>query len=117
MMDTYILALKKKDLTFLQMYHHTVIVLLCWSWLEAGWPLHWYPLALRCSSMCFTPTMLPPGSLISSALCRIGVMLNTLVHVFMYYYFSLAALGGTVWWKSVWLPSSMYTISGHFPAR
>jgi hypothetical protein len=42
MMDTYILALKKKDLTFLQMYHHTVIVLLCWSWLEAGWPLHWY---------------------------------------------------------------------------
>lgn len=71
MMDTYILALKKKQLTFLQMYHHFIIVLLCWSWLEDGWTLHW-----------------------------VGITLNTLVHVFMYYYFSLAALGYSVWWKS-----------------
>ena len=42
MLDTYILALKKKPLTFLQMYHHTIIVVMCWTWLHWGWPLHWY---------------------------------------------------------------------------
>ena len=26
-------------------------------------------------------------------------LINTLVHVFMYYYFAIAALGKTVWWK------------------
>ena len=72
MLDTVILALKKKDLTFLQMYHHTIIVLLCYSWLEASWSLHWWALVV-----------------------------NTLVHQFMYYYFSLSALGYNVWWKKV----------------
>ena len=42
MIDTYILALKKKPLTFLQMYHHTIIVVLCWSWLATGWSVHWF---------------------------------------------------------------------------
>lgn len=54
------------------MYHHSVIVLLVWSWLESRWTTH-----------------------------LVGVLLNTLVHIFMYYYFSLAALGYTVWWKKV----------------
>ena len=40
-------------------------------------------------------------SILPSSRFRIGIVLNTLVHVFMYYYFSLAALGKTVWWKSV----------------
>jgi hypothetical protein len=54
------------------MYHHSVIVVLVWSWLQARWTIH-----------------------------LVGLLLNTLVHVFMYYYFSLAALGVKVWWKKV----------------
>ena len=72
MLDTVILALKKKPLTFLQMYHHSIIIVLCYVWLDSAWPLHWWV-----------------------------VLANTLVHVFMYYYFSLAALGRSVWWKKV----------------
>ena len=68
--DTFILALKKKPFTFLQMYHHSVIVLLCYAWLHSQWTVH-----------------------------VVGVFLNTLVHVFMYYYFALAAVGKQVWWK------------------
>eukprot|EP00042_Codosiga_hollandica_P048404 m.542007 g.542007 ORF g.542007 m.542007 type:complete len:366 (-) comp57656_c0_seq4:1523-2620(-) len=71
MLDTYILALKKKPLTFLQMYHHFIIVVLCWLWLDDSWSIHW-----------------------------VAVSLNSLVHVFMYYYFSLSALGYRIWWKS-----------------
>ena len=36
MIDTVVLALKKKPLEFLQMYHHASIVMLCWSWLHGG---------------------------------------------------------------------------------
>jgi fatty acid elongase 3 len=74
MLDTYILALKKKPLTFLQMYHHFIVVILCWVLLDSGWPLQW-----------------------------VAVVANTTVHVFMYYYFSLSAIGITVWWKKVCL--------------
>ena len=77
MLDTYILALKKKPLTFLQMYHHFIVVILCWVLLDSGWPLHW-----------------------------VAVVANTTVHVFMYYYFSLSALGVNVWWKKVCRSSS-----------
>ena len=86
MIDTYILALKKKPLTFLQMYHHTIIVVLCWSWLYAGWSLHW------CGSAKARP---------AADARRIGLLANTVVHVFMYYYFALSALGINVWWKKV----------------
>eukprot|EP00053_Salpingoeca_punica_P019621 m.200177 g.200177 ORF g.200177 m.200177 type:complete len:303 (+) comp17691_c0_seq1:14-922(+) len=70
MIDTFILALKKKPLTFLQMYHHGIIIVLTWTWMEGGWTTQWW-----------------------------GAVCNTLVHVFMYYYFALAAMGKTVWWK------------------
>ncbi|EDQ87654.1 uncharacterized protein MONBRDRAFT_33213 [Monosiga brevicollis MX1] len=73
MIDTFILALKKKDLTFLQMYHHAIIVLLCWSWIDAKFFLAWY-----------------------------AMVVNATVHTFMYYYFGCQALGVRVWWKK-WL--------------
>eukprot|EP00730_Choanoeca_flexa_P014069 TRINITY_DN6015_c0_g1_i1.p1 TRINITY_DN6015_c0_g1~~TRINITY_DN6015_c0_g1_i1.p1 ORF type:complete len:327 (+),score=64.22 TRINITY_DN6015_c0_g1_i1:59-982(+) len=79
MIDTYILAFKCKPLTFLQMYHHSSIVFLCWSWLEARWSLAWY-----------------------------GMFFNTLVHTFMYYYFKCQAKGIRVWWKQ-WLTTGQLT--------
>lgn len=68
--DTVVLVLKKKPLEFLQMYHHASIVMLCWSWLNGGWTLHWY-----------------------------GMVCNTTVHTFMYYYFAQQTLKRRVWWK------------------
>eukprot|EP01046_Picozoa_sp_COSAG06_P001728 COSAG06_NODE_58_length_27483_cov_37.992989_11_plen_334_part_00 len=70
MLDTVVLALKKRPLEFLQMYHHASIVMLCWSWLQGGWTLHWY-----------------------------GMVCNTTVHTFMYYYFAQQTLKRRVWWK------------------
>jgi fatty acid elongase 3 len=70
MLDTVVLALKKRPLEFLQMYHHASIVMLCWSWLQGGWTLHWY-----------------------------GMVCNTTVHTFMYYYFAMQTLKKEVWWK------------------
>lgn len=95
MIDTFILALKKKDLTFLQMYHHSVVVLLVWSWLDAGWTIHWW-----------------------------GVLANTLVHIWMYYYFAQTALGYKPWWKAVMTGGQLVqffsvfvAIAGWFVAR
>eukprot|EP00049_Salpingoeca_infusionum_P019205 m.360780 g.360780 ORF g.360780 m.360780 type:complete len:311 (-) comp19164_c0_seq1:256-1188(-) len=70
MIDTYVLALKKKPLTFLQMYHHGIVAFLVWTWMEADWLLAW-----------------------------LGLIANTLVHTFMYYYFGCQALGIKIWWK------------------
>jgi fatty acid elongase 3 len=70
MADTVVLALKKRPLEFLQMYHHASIVMLCWSWLNGGWTLHWY-----------------------------GMVCNTTVHTFMYYYFAQQTVKRRVWWK------------------
>lgn len=41
MIDTYIIALKKRPLTFLQMYHHSIIVPLVFSWIYGRWSLSW----------------------------------------------------------------------------
>ena len=42
MFDTFILAMKKKPLTFLQIYHHITIILCVWTWFESGWSVSWY---------------------------------------------------------------------------
>eukprot|EP01132_Coremiostelium_polycephalum_P003798 gene3798-4727_t len=68
--DTVIIVLKKKPLIFLHVYHHCVVVWLCWYFLHSGWPLQIWV-----------------------------VFLNTFVHVFMYYFYLQCALGNTVWWK------------------
>jgi len=68
--DTVILVLKKKRLIFLHVYHHCIMVLLSWIWIEANYPVAWW-----------------------------GVFTNTLVHVFMYYYYFVATMNIHPWWK------------------
>ncbi|KAF9802538.1 hypothetical protein SFRURICE_013725 [Spodoptera frugiperda] len=77
LLDTVFFVLRKKNnqITFLHLYHHTVMVIGTWVLLKY-WPSH--------------------------TLIFIG-FLNSLVHVFMYTYYGLAALGPNVakylWWK------------------
>jgi len=68
--DTVILILKKRPLIFLHVYHHAIVILMVWLWLT--------------------------HSLVYSAM---GTAFNTFVHVFMYYYYAISALGFNVWWK------------------
>ncbi|GAM25772.1 hypothetical protein SAMD00019534_089470 [Acytostelium subglobosum LB1] len=68
--DTVIIVLKKKPLIFLHVYHHCIVVWLCWYFLYTGWSLQLWV-----------------------------VFLNTFVHVFMYYFYLNCALGIQVWWK------------------
>ena len=69
--DTVILALKKKPTIPLHLYHHCVMVFLTWSWSTYGW----FEGSLWC------------------------VLVNSIIHFFMYTYYLLAALGHSVWWK------------------
>jgi fatty acid elongase 3 len=68
--DTLFIILKKKELQFLHVYHHSIIVVLCL----------WF---LRENVLFFFS----------------GVVINATIHTFMYYYYSIASLGKTVWWK------------------
>jgi hypothetical protein len=56
---------------FLHVYHHSLVILMSWMWLE-------YSPSLRFA----------------------GLLFNTLVHVVMYYYFYLKSIGVEPWWKS-----------------
>jgi len=68
--DTILLVFKKKPLVLLHVYHHCVIVILSWSWLQGEWPLCWW-----------------------------GIAFNTLIHVIMYYYYAASIWGYKPWWK------------------
>eukprot|EP00183_Erythrolobus_madagascarensis_P007174 CAMPEP_0185847012 /NCGR_PEP_ID=MMETSP1354-20130828/2442_1 /TAXON_ID=708628 /ORGANISM="Erythrolobus madagascarensis, Strain CCMP3276" /LENGTH=242 /DNA_ID=CAMNT_0028547251 /DNA_START=158 /DNA_END=886 /DNA_ORIENTATION=- len=68
--DTVIMVLKKRPLNFLHVYHHCVVMPLFWVYMQTDMVLHW-----------------------------IIVVANSLVHVFMYYYYAAATLGFKVWWK------------------
>ncbi|EGC28573.1 hypothetical protein DICPUDRAFT_159984 [Dictyostelium purpureum] len=70
LLDTVIIVLKKKPLIFLHVYHHCIVVWLCWYFLYSGWNLQLWV-----------------------------VFLNTFVHVFMYYFYFQSARGISVWWK------------------
>ena len=70
LLDTVIIVLKKRPLTFLQTFHHVSVMYLVWSWMDSGYTQSW-----------------------------VGVALNTCVHVFMYYYFSVATFGHRPWWR------------------
>lgn len=71
LIDTVLLCLKKKETIPLHIYHHCIMVWLCWSWCRYGW--------LEGSLWC--------------------VIVNGIIHTFMYYYYLVAALGQSVWWK------------------
>ncbi|KAM9980780.1 hypothetical protein ACTFIY_003083 [Dictyostelium cf. discoideum] len=70
LLDTVIIVLKKKPLIFLHVYHHCIVVWLCWFFLYSGWNFQLWV-----------------------------VFLNTFVHVFMYYFYFQTGRGKTVWWK------------------
>jgi len=70
LLDTVILVLKKKNLIFLHVYHHAIMLYVSWIWISANYTIAWW-----------------------------GVMTNSLVHVFMYYYYFVATMGVNPWWK------------------
>jgi len=70
LLDTVILALKKKDLIFLHVYHHPATLVLCFFGMREHFPPQWF----TCTA-------------------------NGTVHVFMYYYYYSAILKRAPWWK------------------
>jgi len=70
LLDTFFLIFKGKNLEFLHVYHHSMTLYLCFAQLWGGAAVQWVPITL-----------------------------NLAVHVLMYYYYALTALGIRPWWK------------------
>jgi fatty acid elongase 3 len=70
LIDTVILVLKKKNIIFLHWYHHAIVILMVFGWCEA-----------------------------KMGVTIFGLMFNTFVHIWMYWYYFAACLGWNVWYK------------------
>lgn len=68
--DTFLLLVRKKPVAFLHSYHHAATLVLTYVQLVEHSTAQWVP-----------------------------IVLNLWVHVFMYYYYAMSALGVRVWWK------------------
>ena len=72
LLDTCILALKGKTMSFLHVFHHAVMPIMCWLWLQQRQSLH-----------------------------EIALLTNTSIHVIMYYYYFLSSIGKPPKWKKL----------------
>ncbi|PXF45183.1 putative elongation of fatty acids protein [Gracilariopsis chorda] len=70
LLDTVVMVLKKRRLNFLHVYHHCIVLPLFYVYMSTNMVLQW-----------------------------ILVVANSSVHVAMYYYYAMAAVGVKVWWK------------------
>lgn len=70
MLDTVVMVLKARPLTFIHVYHHCIVPFLFWAFLFTDSTAHW-----------------------------ILVVNNSGVHVIMYFYFMIHEQGFIVWWK------------------
>eukprot|EP00177_Eucheuma_denticulatum_P008526 GFKZ01015512.1.p1 GENE.GFKZ01015512.1~~GFKZ01015512.1.p1 ORF type:complete len:285 (-),score=26.14 GFKZ01015512.1:481-1335(-) len=70
LIDTLIMVLKKRPLNFLHVYHHCIVIPLFYVYMSTSMILQW-----------------------------ILVVANSSVHVAMYYYYAMSAVGQKVWWK------------------
>lgn len=70
LLDTVLLIVKKRPLSFLHVYHHCVVLILFWAYNQSRMVISW-----------------------------VLVVANSVVHVAMYGYFTAATFGVTVWWK------------------
>jgi GNS1/SUR4 family len=68
--DTLFLLLKKKPTSFLHVFHHALVVVMAWLWVDQAQTLHWA-----------------------------GLLINTAVHVVMYSYYFETVWGKSPWWK------------------
>lgn len=73
LLDTVFFVLRKKwnQITTLHVFHHSIMPFTAYAGIKFGY----------------------------SPMCGLVVILNTFVHTIMYYYYHLASLGQTVWWK------------------
>lgn len=70
LVDTIFLAIRKRKIIFLHSYHHAATLLLCWSQLVEHSAVQW-----------------------------VVIDLNLFVHIVMYYYYAVSALGIKPWWR------------------
>lgn len=70
LLDTVLMVLKKRRLNFLHVYHHCIVIPLFYVYMTTGMVSQW-----------------------------ILVVANSFVHVLMYWYYAMATIGVSVWWK------------------
>lgn len=69
-LDTTLLVIKLKTTSFLHVFHHAIVVIMAWLWVDQAQTLQWG-----------------------------GLLTNTGVHVVMYYYYYLTSQRLSPWWK------------------